>query len=226
MEADGWAFCGVPTRRRMNDGTTQPPPEGFTFVVFADPQGCVFDWDWVPSLQANPAIPRDAEERFDAPPVPNVHGDLLLGNITHANPAAFKPGRAWFSEKGDCVFWYIDGAESYAAREDEYLTAFYQLSDDPKKSVGFKLKMVSKLFETIEKWAKYPGEGIQVNFNADPVRIDLKFLMNAWLAANLPRSQELFPGMRLMEKLGLKELQESSPTVDIPKSALQEMQNV
>lgn len=228
MQSGGWAFCGIPSRQRMNDGAFRDPPPGFTFVVFADPDGFVFDWDWVPSANDNPAIPRDAQERFQGPPAHDLRGELLLGNVAHETPRPFQPGRAWFSVRGDCVFWYLSDAESYAAREDEYLTVFYRLDGDKKQSVGFKLKMVSRLFETVKRWARGPREGILVDFNSDPVRVDLVFLMNAWIAANLPRSKELFPGMRLLERLGdaYRELQSNSPTLDIPRRALQEFQEV
>ena len=81
MKAEGLAFCGIPSRRRMNNGETQEPPPGFTFVVFVSPNNFVFDWDWVPACKDNPALPRDVDERFGAGPMHDVQAELLLGNV-------------------------------------------------------------------------------------------------------------------------------------------------
>jgi len=63
--------------------------------------------------------------------------------------------------------------------------------------------MVSRLFEMVQKWAR-PGtdEGIFVGFDRDRIEIELSFLMKAWAEAALPTTQELLPGMRLIEWLG------------------------
>jgi hypothetical protein len=224
LATGGFAFCGVPSRRRMNDGSFQPPPADFTFVVFADPEGYVFDWDWVPASKENPAIPRDVDDRFRGAALPATHGEFILGNVIQRGPAPFISRHPWLSLRGDCVFWYREEVESYAAREDEYLTVFYRLDGDTTKAVGLKLKVASRLVKTIRQWATRANEGILVDFSTDPVRVGLKFFMKAWAAQNLPRSEELFPGMRLMERLGgdlARELQTNSPTLAIPQSVAQ-----
>lgn len=228
MKPEGLAFCGIPTRRPMNDGSIQGPPQGFTFVVFVSANGCVFDWDWVPASTDNPAIPRDADERFTIGQLDGIHAELLLGNVRGKTLTPFQPQRPWFSRQGDCVFWYHSDAEAYAGRYDEYLTPFFALGQpDENTCVGFKLKMVSRLFETVRRWASHPSDHIEVVFNTDPVEVDLKFLMKAWVEANLPRSSELFPGMRLIEALGkdaVEALQEHTPKFDVPRNAFEELQ--
>lgn len=226
MKSEGLAFCGIPTRRRMNDGSIQEPPKGFTFVVFANSNDWVFDWDWIPASKENPAIPRDADERFVGPS-DGTHAELLLGNVRATTLAPFQPQRPWFSRQGDCVFWYHSDTETYAGRYDEYLTPFFALGQ-PDTCVGFKLKMVSRLFETVRRWANHPSDHIEVVFNTDPVEVDLKFLMKAWVEANLPRSSELFPGMRLIETLGkdaVEALREHTPKFDVPRNAFEELQS-
>ena len=124
------------------------------------------------------------------------------------------------------MFWYHSETEAYASRYDEYLTAFYALGQS-NTCVGFKLKMVSRLFETVRRWANHPSDRIEVVFEADPVKVDLKFLMKAWVDANLPRSSELFPGMRLIEALGkdaVEALQQHTPQLDVPRNAFEELQ--
>jgi hypothetical protein len=57
--------------------------------------------------------------------------------------------------------------------------------------------------------------------------VDLAFLMKAWVDANLPSSKELFPGMRLVEKLGVdavRALRDETPKFEIPREALRELQ--
>ncbi len=226
MRSEGLAFCGVPSRRRMNDLTTLAPPSGFTFVVFVNHRDYVFDWDWVPASVENPTIPRDADERFMIPPLNEVHAELLLGNLRGKPLAPFQAQRPWLSAQGDCVFWYHSDLEAYAGRYDEYLTPFFAL-DDPLRCVGFKLKMVSRLFETVRRWADDPSEHIEVVFNSDPVEVQLRFLMKAWVEANLPRSKELFPGMRLIESLGKEgvlALEQGGAQLAIPRNVLDELQ--
>jgi hypothetical protein len=223
LKAGGLAFCGVPSRRRMN-GRVEAAPEGYVFVVFASPEGYVFDWDWVEAAPNQPGVPMDADKRFGQPQT-NVHGELLLGGLRQAPPQPFRPRHAWFSRHGDCVFWYLSDTETYAHRYDEYLTAFFSAEAD--RCVGFKLKVVSRLFDTIRNWAEGPNEGILVTVDteADPVKVELSFLMKAWAAASLPTSKELFPGMELMKQLGDEGLQAitATPVVEIPKKALEEL---
>jgi hypothetical protein len=225
MKSKGMAFCGIPSRRRTNDGSIQEPPEGFTFVVFVNPSDYVFDWDWVAASNYNPAIPRDADDRFLGEPLDGIRAELLLGNVRGMELAPFEPQRLWFSREGDCVFWYQSDIEAYAGRYDEYLTSFFALDlPNRQKCVGFKIKMVSYLIRTAGDWARTPHEGIVIEFHPDSVTVDLRFLMKAWVEANLPRSRELFPGMRLIESLGkeaVDALEKSNAQLEIPRHDLQ-----
>lgn len=205
MSRDGYAYCGRPSRRRLNSDQFTEPSEKFVFIVFVSPDGYVFDWDWVPADPTNPSIPRNAEERFpDQQTDSDVRGEILLGNLRGKTPSPFRPGSAWFSQKGDCVFWYFSDVETYADRYDEYMTVFFDAADSERipACVGFKIKMVSHLKETVQRWARTPSEGIVVTANPERIEITLAFLMKAWAEAALPRTRELFPGMRLIEALG------------------------
>jgi hypothetical protein len=118
---NGVAYCGNPKRAYGNDG--QPISEslaGFIFVVYADAQGYVFDWDWVEADADDPSVPRDAAERFttsvEAP-------SAVLVGLDDLRAGEFKPG-PWHSRRGDCIFYYISDAPSYASRVNDELTVF------------------------------------------------------------------------------------------------------
>jgi hypothetical protein len=225
MKSGGMAFCGLPSRWLTNTAVSMQIPPGFTFLVFANQEDYVFDWDWVPASDADPTVPKDAQERFEGP-VHNVHGELLLANVRDKSPLPFRAHCPWFSRQGDCVFWYHSQEETYARRYDDYLTAFFSPvgRQGADRCVGFKLKVVSRLFETLKKWAA-PNEGIQVRFNRDTVEVELAFLMKAWAAASLPTTQELLPGMELMKLLGDQAINAlmSTPKLAISRKDLEEL---
>lgn len=232
MRERGIAFCGVPSRRHLNSPNAIEHPKGFVFVVFANHDGFVFDWDLIPADPSNPTLPRNAQERFPGGLATSpIRGELLLGNIREREPSSFHSGNAWYSRQGDCVFWYHSERESYADRYDEYLTAFFDARNlDPNRlqkdeCVGFKLKMVSRLFDTIKHWSQPgAGEGIAVQFDADKIEVELRFLMKAWQNAALPTTKELAPGMRLIEQLGDsgRRALDGSARLQIPKPVLEE----
>jgi hypothetical protein len=198
LKGKGWAYCGIPSRSWSKEGERRESPAGFTFIVFTDDDGFVFDWDWVKSDPVDNSLPADFTDRFERPEADAAPCELVLGNVKHDVSVPFDPTRAWFSARGDCVFCYFEEAESFSAREDEYLTAFYSLSK-PKECVGFKLKVVSRYVRTVRDWAER-DEGIKVEFDRDKVRVDVRFLMRAWLSAKLVQSAELGDAMRLMQK--------------------------
>jgi hypothetical protein len=223
----GFAFCGKPSRWWSNAGH-EPVRPSFVFLVFVTECGCVFDWDWAPECAKNPGQPRNAEERFPEGSAPSpVFGELLLGNIRGREPAPFRPRHAWYSATGDCVFWYFSEAVAYADRYDDYLTAFFAVdppSPPATRCVGFKLKSVSRLTETIEIWAR-PGdiEGIGISFDSKNVEVTLSYLMKAWQAAALPHSHELFAGMQFMKDLGergVEAIRADTSRIPIPKQSL------
>lgn len=224
------AFCGRPSRRWTNHGA-EAPRSGFVFLVFASADGCVFDWDWAPECKEHPGHPRNAQDRFPSGPEVNpMPGELLLGNIRGKTPEPFRPRHAWYSTKGDCVFWYLSDTESYADWYDEYLTAFFDASapshgDRKNTCVGFKLKSASRLIETVRKWAAPNSpEGIRVHFDPEKQEVHLAYLMKAWQNAALPRTQELFPGMRLMKDLGesgVAAIQTQTPPIALPHELLE-----
>jgi hypothetical protein len=145
--ADGVAYCGNPKRAFGNDG--QPMGvglDGFVFVVYADAQGYVFDWDWVQAEPSDPSIPREASQRFTSRVgVPNT---VLVG-VDDLRAGEFKPG-PWHSSRGDCIFYYISDAPSYASRVNDELTVFLSF-DSSSKMTGCKVKNVGRIWTDIRQ---------------------------------------------------------------------------
>jgi hypothetical protein len=217
----GRAYCGQPSRRWLNSGKSAAPADGFVYLVYADSDGMVFDWDWVKADPADPQLPDSHAKRFGSCVETPDPAELLVGNIKGQAPAAFKAGQSSYSVTGDCLFCYFEDRESYASRVDDYLTAFLPLDMQKHPSVGFKLKHVSRLLETVSKWAKAKEEGILVSFDPDTISVKVFFLMQAWLAQNLPLTEELNPAMELMQ-LMQRVQQAGNPEVNVPRSVLQE----
>jgi hypothetical protein len=198
----GRAYCGKPSRQWTNDGQPRTPPEGYVYVVYTDPDGFVFDWDWVESDPNEPSFPKGYADRFERRRDNSVRGELLIGNLaTQCQP--FSPAQGFYSSRGDCVFFYFNQQPSYARRIHEYLTAYFAFdpisADNP--SIGFKLKYVSRLLAVLHKYKKKDDEKIQLSFDATSVGIDILFLMRAWLHEGWPRAKSLEEGMILLKQL-------------------------
>ncbi len=222
------AYCGRPSRRWLNSGAYEPPPDGYVYMVYADRDGYVFDWDWVKCDADGSGFPDGHRDRFGAP-VDAGGGELLVGNL--AKPKQFEASRPAYSISGDCVFYYFDEAEAHAQRIDEYLTVFVAFKPgEENATVGFKLKHVRRLLDTVEKWARNRDEGILIHYDdhhPDRVSVSVSFLMQAWLQANLPFIEDLAPAMDLMDLMArvsplLKTVRKAGdPRVAIPRSLLE-----
>jgi hypothetical protein len=138
------AYCGRPSRCYDNHGGAHPAPEGKVYVVYVDEQNYVFDWDWVQSDSDNPAYPIDWQNRFKQPIA--ASGAVLVG-VSNIEPSGFDPGRAWYSQRGNCVFVYFSDDPSYAERLNDDVTVFRRYNDF--KIVGCKLKNIQKLEEEV-----------------------------------------------------------------------------
>jgi hypothetical protein len=183
---NGYAFCGRLTTAFDNDGKPIPPPDGMIYVVFADPDGYVFDWDWVREHPHHPGHPVDPELRFSGNPEPAVPETILVG-VEDINPAPrFDPRPAWVSEKGDCIFCYFSDEFAFADRIDDDLTVFRSVAT--KEPTGFKVKNVGRMLE--EKKVRLTAPDVMVEVQAfllasllrNPEKIEVySILIGAWI---------------------------------------------
>jgi len=217
----GTAYCGTPSRSWDNSGHRCHAPAGYVYVVYADPEGFVFDWDWVKADPTDPALPMDHASRFHKRRDSCGSGELLLGNLAH-DLSAFRPGAGCYSSKGDCVFFYFGEKPAYAKRIDDYLTAYFPLSSSgDNRSIGFKLKYVSRLINVARRYRRGKDEGIVLSYQPDPqyVGIDVLFLMRAWIKEGWPEVSELAKAMELMQELALLRTRE----VRLPRNVYEEI---
>jgi hypothetical protein len=138
------AFCGKPRRAVDNSGRTMPPPEDMVFVVYADAEGYVFDWDWVEENPQEPGCPVGPEIRFGDPIV--LGRDVSLELPAPLPEPQFDWREACYSPRGDCIFCYITDDMSYACRINRDLTVFRSLRDR-RTITGFKIKNVRRILE-------------------------------------------------------------------------------
>jgi hypothetical protein len=138
------AFCGKPRRAVDNFGQSVPPPKGMVFVVYADADSFVFDWDWVEEHPHEPGCPVDPEIRFGSPL--DLGRDVSLDLPERLPQPQFDWTQACYSPRGDCIFCYITDDVSYACRINSDLTVFRSLSDR-QKITGFKIKNVRRILE-------------------------------------------------------------------------------
>jgi hypothetical protein len=143
---NGRAYCGIPPHAYDNDGNKSNPKANMVFVVYTNSDGFVFDWDWV-KQGSLPGYPVDWQERFERKldEVP----DAVLTGLEDIHPTAFTPSHAWFSQKGDCVFWYKLDAPAYADRIHDEFTVFKTF--DGGHLAGCKLKNISMMLSELSK---------------------------------------------------------------------------
>lgn len=147
--ASGRAYCGKPRRAFSNTGVSVPSPRDMVYCVYVDPEGFVFDWDWVKEDSLRAGFPVDHELRFNGAIDPPVESVLALPPLS---PTAFRKSKAWHSFRGDCMFFYSSDAPAYANRVNNDLTEYR--SQESNQLVGCKVKnfnvILSKVSETDE----------------------------------------------------------------------------
>jgi hypothetical protein len=63
----GRAYCGKPRKAFDNDGRPVPAHSEMIYCVYIDPEGHVFDWDWVPEDPLRRGYPENYRVRFANP---------------------------------------------------------------------------------------------------------------------------------------------------------------
>jgi hypothetical protein len=156
---DGWAVCGKPPRAYDNGGRAVDAPAGMLYMVFADADANVFDWDWVAEDPDSPGHPANMDLRFgnilQQPP------ELVLGSPAHIEPGKFDPTKPTLSSAGDCVFCYMSDHPSFAERINEDLTVFYSLADRDTVT-GFKIKNVQRILTEQQALQLQDAPGLNV----------------------------------------------------------------
>jgi hypothetical protein len=141
---NGFAFCGRLRQAFDNAGNAISPPPGMAYIVYADPDGYVFDWDWVEEDPDHPGYPVDADRRFTGNPETKVPEAVLVG-VDNLAPAPFDSQKAWPSPLGDCIFCYFSDEFAYADRINDDLTVFRSVAT--KEPTGFKIKNVQRILD-------------------------------------------------------------------------------
>ena len=138
----GLTFCGKPRHTYDSDGQKHAAPPGMVYLVYADHEGFVFDWDWVEENPDEPGYPIDWRLRFGNPITLNAEAVLKVPASIAAG--AFDLTKAAYSERGDCVFCYISDEPAFAHRYNSDLTVFRKF-DSEKAIAGFKIKNVRRI---------------------------------------------------------------------------------
>lgn len=155
---DGFAFCGKPRETYRNDGTAIAAPDRMVHVVYADADGYIFDWDWVLEDPGAPGHPLDCDLRFEQANA--LMGEARLDLPRDVQPGRFDPSQACYSSRGDCLFCYITGEESYATRINADLTVFQQLGTG--RYTGFKIKNLRRILRVDRSIVLTDAPGLNV----------------------------------------------------------------
>lgn len=157
----GYAFCGRLPKAYDNEGNAFPAPREMVFVVYADSEGYLFDWDWVKEDPRHSGHPIDPELRFTGDPEPVVPEAVLPG-VEGINPRPFDAQHAWPSPRGDCIFCYFSDEFAYADRINNDLTVFRSLASD--EPTGFKIKNVKRILD--ESFVQVAAPDLEVKVQA------------------------------------------------------------
>src|SRR5438105_3692887 len=114
------------------------------YCVYADSENFVFDWDWVKEDPTRLGYPENYRIRFS-----NSIAELNEGILTvptDLSPAPFKK-KAWHSQRGDCMFFYLSDQRAYANRVNGDLTEYRAIDSD--QLVGCKVKNFEELLSTL-----------------------------------------------------------------------------
>jgi hypothetical protein len=129
------------------------------YCVYADPNGRVFDWDWVPEEQSRPGYPEGYLRRFANQISEQTEGVLLVPE--DLAPAPFRRAKAWHSQWGDCMFFYASDKPAYANRVTDDLTEYRTL--ESRELVGCKVKNFSELLARVRNQASVRRRSVLVS---------------------------------------------------------------
>jgi hypothetical protein len=156
---DGWAICGKPNRAYDNAGHPADPPRDMVYMVYADSERYVFDWDWVQEDPHAPGHPLDPAIRFGNPS--HEPREMVLDLPERIDPGQFDRTKPASSPRGDCIFCYLADAPSFGARINEDLTVFYSL-EDRERITGFKIKNVQRILHEEQRLNLKDAPGLNV----------------------------------------------------------------
>jgi hypothetical protein len=171
---EGYAFCGRLRQAYGNEGQAMPAPAGMVYVVYVDPEGYIFDWDWVQEDPHHPGHPIDTELRFVGDPVAPAPEAVLIGVENLASSRPFDSQKAWPSPRGDCIFCYFSDEFAYADRINNDLTVFRSVAT--KEPTGFKIKNVQRILD---------------DGNVQVAAPDLEVMVQAFLFATFQRNPDM-----------------------------------
>lgn len=162
----GRAYCGKPRRAFGNDGKAVPAPRGMVYCVYVDPEGFVFDWDWVQEESTRPGYPQGYRIRF-ANQITDFSETVLI-LPSDVVPEPFKKAKAWHSFRGDCMFFYVSDAPAYAKRVNDELTEYRSIGSD--ELVGCKVKNFEELLSKVTQSAHSPSVPVSAVLAASLIR--------------------------------------------------------
>jgi hypothetical protein len=193
-------FCGKPNKSWRNDGRSSSPRDGYVYVVYCEGDtGYVYDWDWVQEDSVQKGLPINWKGRFGPRATAPQWGDVALGMIRNARSTHFAPGAFWCSITGDCVFHYVNDAESYAVRIDPFITGFKDF--DTHRSVGFKLKAVSRLLARVRFFERTTGAEFVVEVDPNTYEVTISALMHAWIDEYTHPSRQIVEVLPFFERM-------------------------
>lgn len=169
------------------------------YMVYADAEGYVFDWDWVKEAPHQSGHPLDPELRFGEP-IPEPPKFLLDLASADFPVVTFDSSAAVRSSRGDCVFCYLTDSPSYGARINEDLTVFYSLADR-EKITGFKIKNVQRILQEEQELNLCDAPGLNVLIlpilrKALPDHRDVtiklyEIIITAWVDVKIPNPDKI-----------------------------------
>ncbi len=175
----GWAICGKPNRAYDNAGRKIQPPVGMLYMVYADVDGFVFDWDWVFEDPHHRGHPLDNALRFGE--LIRDPGEFILELPDDVPAVSFDASIATYSRRGDCIFCYITDQLAFAERINPDLTVFRAMGQ--QEVTGFKIKNVQRILHE---------EQVFVSDDIPDLTVSVQSILLATLKANKGTSVRIY----------------------------------
>jgi hypothetical protein len=208
----GLTFCGKPRWIYDGGGQRKSAPEGLVYLVYADQERCVFDWDWVKENPGEPGYPIDWRLRFGNPITLPAEAALEVPPTVTAG--TFDHTKAAYSERGDCVFCYTCDEPAMAHRYNSDLTVFRQF--DTECVTGFKVKNVRRICQEDKSINLGCLEDMNRGSDAAP---ELEISVDAILMASLKGHRDMSVEIYTIIIRALFRDNREPPKVTVPKKA-------